>query len=52
VASYEEPVEEGVLGPWHVSHLPEGTYTFRLTVVNVRGNYPFPPCDVRVQIKH
>jgi len=51
-ASFEEPVEEGVLGTWRVSHLPEGMYTFRLTVVNTQGNYPFPPCDVRVIIKH
>lgn len=52
VASFEDPVEEGVLGIWRASHLPEGIYTFRLTVVNKQGNYPFPPCDVRVQIKH
>jgi hypothetical protein len=52
VESFETPVEEGVLGVWHVSHLPAGIYTFRLTVVNREGNYPFPPCDVKVQITH
>ncbi|MFL7811568.1 MAG: hypothetical protein AB8I80_23225, partial [Anaerolineae bacterium] len=52
VESFETPVEEGVLGMWHVSHLPDGLYTFRLTVVNVQGNYPFPPCDVNVTIRH
>jgi hypothetical protein len=51
IASYEEPVEQGVLGIWQVYDLPEGVYTFRLTVVNVQGNYPFPPCEVRVHIK-
>ena len=51
VASFEEPVTESVLGTWHVSQLPEGTYTFRLTVVNKQGNYPFPPCDVTVVIE-
>jgi len=44
--------EEGLLGIWHVSQLPPGAYTFRLTVVNREGNYPFPPCEVRVYVKH
>ena len=52
VESFKTPVEEGVLGTWHVSHLPAGIYTFRLTVVNREGNYPFPPCDVRVHVTH
>jgi len=52
VESFETAVKEGVLGIWNVSNLPEGTYTFRLTVVNAQGNYPFPPCEVRVQVKH
>lgn len=52
VESFTTPIEEGVLGIWHVSHLPAGIYTFRLTVVNRDGNYPFPPCDVKVQITH
>ena len=51
-ASYETPVENGTLGVWQVSHLPPGDYVFRLTVVNVQGNYPFPPCEVDVRIKH
>jgi hypothetical protein len=50
-ASYEDPVDRGVLGTWQVAHLPEGTYTLRLTVVNVQGNYPFAPCDVTVHIR-
>jgi hypothetical protein len=45
-------VEQGVLGTWDVSGLPEGTYIFRLLVVNHLGNYPFPPCEVRVQVRH
>jgi hypothetical protein len=52
VESFETPVEEGLLGIWHVSQLPPGTYTFRLTVVNREGNYPFPPCEVRVYVTH
>jgi len=50
--SFKMPVEEGLLGIWHVSQLPPGTYTFRLTVVNREGNYPFPPCEVRVYVTH
>jgi hypothetical protein len=52
IASFETPVEQGVLGTWDVSGLPEGTYIFRLLVVNHLGNYPFPPCEVRVQVRH
>ena len=51
-ASFEQPVEEGELGLWQVSHLPEGPYLLRLTVVDKQGNFPFPPCDVPVQIRH
>lgn len=51
VEGFTTPVEEGVLGTWHVSHLPAGRYTFRLTVVKQDGNYP-PPCDVQVFITH
>lgn len=52
IGSFETPVEDGVLGTLRVSDLPEGVYTLRLTVVNREGNYPFPPCDVRVHIMH
>jgi hypothetical protein len=52
VESFYTPVREDVLGTWRVSHLPDGVYTFRLTVVNKQGNYPFPPCDVRVTVRH
>lgn len=52
VESFYTPVENGALGVWEVSHLPEGVYTFRLTVVNKVGNYPFPPCEVTVYVTH
>jgi len=52
IESFEIPVEEGILGTWQVSHLPEGVYTLRLMVVDHEGNYPFPPCDVRVSVIH
>ena len=50
--SFEAPISEGLLGVWQTGHLPDGQYAFRLTVVNVQGNYPFPPCEVVVQIRH
>ena len=50
--SLTTPVEEDVLGTWQVSALPAGTYIFRLTVVDRTGNYPFPPCEVRVYVRH
>jgi hypothetical protein len=49
--SFETPVEDGILGILRLSSLPEGVYTLRLTVVNREGNYPFPPCDVRLHVK-
>jgi hypothetical protein len=52
IASYQVPVKDGELGVWNVSGLPAGTYLLRLIVVNREGNYPFSPCEVRVQITH
>jgi hypothetical protein len=52
LASYETPVENSVLGVLHIATLPEGIYTLRLTVVNLEGNYPYPPCDVTVRLAH
>jgi hypothetical protein len=46
----EKPVVDGLLGEWDTSILPEGVYLFRLTVVDITGNYP-PPCEVRVKIE-
>lgn len=51
IESFETPVENGILGILRLSGLPEGVYTLRLTVVNQEGNYPFPPCDVRLHVK-
>ena len=43
-----EPVSEGVLVVWNTAGLTPGTYTLRLTVVDVTGNYPEPRCRVSV----
>lgn len=50
IASFYTPVEDGFLGAWDVSGLPADRYILRLTVVNTEGNYPFPPCEVTVQV--
>ena len=50
IASFYTPVEDGFLGTWDVSGLPADRYILRLTVVNTEGNYPFPPCEVTVQV--
>ena len=50
IASFKTPVDGGLLGTWDVAGLPAGIYTLRLTVVNTEGNYPYPPCEVTVQI--
>jgi len=31
IDSFKTPVEEGVLGTWNVSNLPDGIYTLRLS---------------------
>ncbi len=51
IASSETAVHAGLLGIWDVSGLPPARYSLRLTVVNVEGNYPYPPCKVTVQVR-
>ncbi len=45
------PVENGLLEVWDTTDLPAGSYTLRLVVVDVTGNFP-PPCEVRVFVTH
>ncbi|MBC7223600.1 MAG: hypothetical protein H5T59_04885 [Anaerolineae bacterium] len=47
--SKETPVVNGPLGSWDSATVPSGTYTIRLVVVDVTGNYP-PPCQVTLQV--
>ncbi len=47
----KSPVQNGVLGTFNASAVPNGTYTIRLVVVDNTGNYP-PPCQVTVVVKH
>jgi hypothetical protein len=41
------PVQAGLLEVWDTTGLPDGPYTIRLTVVDIRGNFPCPPLVVR-----
>ena len=48
-AGAETPVEHGVLGVFDPASVPPGTYTIRLVVVDITGNYP-TPCEVQIQV--
>ncbi len=43
-------VVDDVLVTWDTSKVPTGVYTLQLTVVDVTGNFPFPPCQVTVSV--
>jgi len=51
IASFETAVDAGHLGTWDVTGLPPARYSLRLTVVDIEGNYPYPPCKVTVQVR-
>jgi LysM repeat protein len=51
ITGKEEPVHTGVLGMWDTHTVPDGSYTFRLVVVDGTGNYP-PPCEIPVYVKN
>ncbi len=44
---HRTPVTDGPLDVLDTTGLPAGTYSIRLVVVDVTGNYP-PPCEVRL----
>jgi len=46
-----ERVSEEVLVVWNTVGLTPGTYTLRLTVVDITGNYPEPRCTVSVTLE-
>ena len=39
-------VVNGALDVWDTTGIPDGTYTLRLTVVDIRGNFPCTPFNV------
>jgi len=44
---HRSPVQAGLLEVWDTTGLADGPYTIRLTVVDIRGNFPCPPLVVR-----
>jgi hypothetical protein len=50
VETFRTPVENGDLGWWQTSHLPNGNYRFMLIVIDIMGNSQ--ECIVPVVIKH
>lgn len=43
-------VVDDVLVTWETGKVPPGVYTLQLTVVDITGNYPLPPCKVKVSV--
>lgn len=48
---HRSPVNDGLLEVWDTTDLPAGSYTVRLVVVDITGNY-VPPCEARVYVAH
>jgi hypothetical protein len=44
---HRSAVNNGLLDVWDTTGLPDGPYTLRLTVVDIRGNFPCPPIVAR-----
>ena len=50
VQTFRVPVQNGDLGWWQTSHLPNGTYRFMLIAIDKTGNSQ--ECTVSVIIQH
>ena len=50
VETFQTPIQNGSLGVWHTSHLPDGNYSFMLIVIDKSGNSQ--ECVVPVIIQH
>lgn len=51
ITGKHDPVVDGYLGSFDTRIVPDGTYFFRLVIVDRTGNYP-PPCEIVVYIKN
>jgi len=51
ITGADTPVSSGALGAWDTRTVPDGSYTFRLVVVDRTGNYP-PPCEIAVRVNN
>ena len=50
VETFRTPIQNGSLGVWHTSHLPDGNYSFMLIVIDKSGNSQ--ECVIPVIIQH
>jgi LysM repeat protein len=51
ITGAETPVSNGALGAWDTRTVTDGSYTFRLVIVDQTGNYP-PPCEIPVHVNN
>jgi LysM repeat protein len=51
ITGTETPVSNGALGTWDTRTVTDGSYTFRLVIVDQTGNYP-PPCEISVHVNN
>jgi LysM repeat protein len=51
ITGAQTPVTNGNLGAWDTRSVPDGTYMFRIVVVDKTGNYP-PACEIAVQVRN
>jgi LysM repeat protein len=51
ITGEHDPVVDDYLGSFDTRIVPNGTYFFRLVIVDRTGNYP-PPCEIVVRIKN
>ena len=51
ITGADTPASSGDLGAWDTRSVPDGSYTFRLVVVDQTGNYP-PPCEIAVWVNN
>jgi len=51
ITGEHDPVVDDYLGSFDTTTVPNGTYFFRLVIVDRTGNYP-PPCEIVVRIQN
>jgi LysM repeat protein len=51
ITGQDKRVVNGPLGAWDTRGLSNGTYMFRLVIVDQTGNYP-PPCEIVVHVRN
>ena len=51
IMSGNSPVHDGKLGTWDTRTVPDGSYFFRVVIVDGVGNYP-PPCEIVLKVRN